>query len=86
MGTRVPFRNVIDYLERGYSLEEFLNFKSLVLGPWFFVLGPSCGPRSVVRAADWGRRTKNEGRTKDQAPRTKHRLLHRNENCSSCNG
>jgi uncharacterized protein (DUF433 family) len=24
-GTRVPFRNLIDYLERGYSLEEFLD-------------------------------------------------------------
>jgi len=25
VGTRVPFRNLIDYLERGYSLEEFLD-------------------------------------------------------------
>ena len=24
-GTRVPFRNLIDYLERGYSVEEFLD-------------------------------------------------------------
>ena len=24
-GTRVPFRNLIDYLQRGYSLEEFLD-------------------------------------------------------------
>jgi uncharacterized protein (DUF433 family) len=24
-GTRVPFRNLIDYLERGYSLEEFVD-------------------------------------------------------------
>jgi uncharacterized protein (DUF433 family) len=24
-GTRVPFRNLIDYLERGYSLDEFLD-------------------------------------------------------------
>ena len=24
-GTRVPFRNLIDYLERGHSLEEFLD-------------------------------------------------------------
>jgi uncharacterized protein (DUF433 family) len=24
-GTRVPFRNLIDYLKRGYSLEEFLD-------------------------------------------------------------
>ena len=24
-GTRVPFRNLIDHLERGYSLEEFLD-------------------------------------------------------------
>jgi uncharacterized protein (DUF433 family) len=24
-GTRVPIRNLIDYLERGYSLEEFLD-------------------------------------------------------------
>jgi uncharacterized protein (DUF433 family) len=24
-GTRVPFRNLIDYLERDYSLEEFLD-------------------------------------------------------------
>ena len=25
LGTRVPFRNLIDYLEGGYSLEEFLD-------------------------------------------------------------
>lgn len=25
MGTRVPLRNLIDYLERGYTLEEFLE-------------------------------------------------------------
>ncbi len=25
MGTRVPFRNLIDYLERGHSLGEFLE-------------------------------------------------------------
>lgn len=25
VGTRVPLRNFIDYLERGYSLEEFLD-------------------------------------------------------------
>ncbi len=25
VGTRVPLRNLIDYLERGYSLEEFLD-------------------------------------------------------------
>ena len=25
VGTRVPFRNLIDYLERGYSVEEFLD-------------------------------------------------------------
>jgi len=25
VGTRVPFRNLIDYFERGYSLEEFLD-------------------------------------------------------------
>lgn len=24
-GTRVPFRNLIDYLERGYSVEEFVD-------------------------------------------------------------
>ena len=24
-GTRVPFRNLIDYLEGGYSLDEFLD-------------------------------------------------------------
>ena len=24
-GTRVPFRNLIDYLERGYSVEEFID-------------------------------------------------------------
>ncbi len=24
-GTRVPFRTLIDYLERGYSVEEFLD-------------------------------------------------------------
>lgn len=24
-GTRVPLRNLIDYLERGYSLDEFLD-------------------------------------------------------------
>ncbi len=24
-GTRVPFRNLIDHLERGYSVEEFLD-------------------------------------------------------------
>ncbi len=24
-GPRVPFRNLIDYLERGYSLEEFVD-------------------------------------------------------------
>jgi uncharacterized protein (DUF433 family) len=24
-GTRVPFRNLIDYLERGYSLDEFVD-------------------------------------------------------------
>ena len=28
-GTRVPFRNLIDYLERGYSLEEFGGCLSL---------------------------------------------------------
>lgn len=25
VGTRVPFRNLIDYLEGGYTLEEFLD-------------------------------------------------------------
>ena len=25
MGTRVPFRNLIDYLERNHSLDEFLD-------------------------------------------------------------
>lgn len=25
IGTRVPFRNLIDYLEGGYSLDEFLD-------------------------------------------------------------
>ena len=25
VGTRVPLRNLIDYLERGHSLDEFLN-------------------------------------------------------------
>jgi uncharacterized protein (DUF433 family) len=25
VGTRVPFRNLIDYLERNHSLEEFLD-------------------------------------------------------------
>ena len=25
LGTRVPLRNLIDYLEGGYSLEEFLD-------------------------------------------------------------
>lgn len=25
VGTRVPFRNLIDYLERDHSLEEFLD-------------------------------------------------------------
>lgn len=25
VGTRVPLRNLIDYLERGHSLEEFLD-------------------------------------------------------------
>ena len=25
VGTRVPFRNLIDYLERGRSLDEFLD-------------------------------------------------------------
>lgn len=25
VGTRVPLRNLIDYLERGYDLEEFLD-------------------------------------------------------------
>ena len=25
VGTRVPFRNFIDYLEGGYSLDEFLD-------------------------------------------------------------
>ncbi len=25
IGTRVPFRNLIDYLERGHSLDEFLD-------------------------------------------------------------
>ena len=25
VGTRVPFRNLIDYLEGGYSLDEFLD-------------------------------------------------------------
>jgi uncharacterized protein (DUF433 family) len=24
-GTRVPFRNLIDHLERGYSVDEFLD-------------------------------------------------------------
>ena len=31
-GTRVPFRNLIDYVERGYSLDEFLDaFPSVTL-------------------------------------------------------
>ncbi|HZU88837.1 MAG TPA: DUF433 domain-containing protein [Stellaceae bacterium] len=25
VGTRVPLRNLIDYIERGYSLDEFLD-------------------------------------------------------------
>jgi uncharacterized protein (DUF433 family) len=25
VGTRVPFRNLIDYLERGHSLDEFVD-------------------------------------------------------------
>jgi uncharacterized protein (DUF433 family) len=25
VGTRVPFRNLIDYLERGHDLDEFLD-------------------------------------------------------------
>jgi uncharacterized protein (DUF433 family) len=25
VGTRVPFRNLIDYLERGHGLDEFLD-------------------------------------------------------------
>jgi uncharacterized protein (DUF433 family) len=25
VGTRVPFRNLIDYIERGHSLDEFLD-------------------------------------------------------------
>jgi uncharacterized protein (DUF433 family) len=25
VGTRVPLRNLIDYLEKGYSLDEFLD-------------------------------------------------------------
>jgi uncharacterized protein (DUF433 family) len=25
IGTRVPFRNLIDYLERGHSLDDFLD-------------------------------------------------------------
>jgi uncharacterized protein (DUF433 family) len=25
IGTRVPLRNLIDYLERGYNLDEFLD-------------------------------------------------------------
>ncbi|HEX6443056.1 MAG TPA: DUF433 domain-containing protein [Stellaceae bacterium] len=25
VGTRVPLRNLIDYLERGYNLDEFLD-------------------------------------------------------------
>ena len=25
VGTRVPFRNLIDYLERGHSIDEFLD-------------------------------------------------------------
>jgi uncharacterized protein (DUF433 family) len=25
LGTRVPFRNLIDYLERGHRLDEFLD-------------------------------------------------------------
>jgi uncharacterized protein (DUF433 family) len=25
VGTRVPLRNLIDYLERGYSLDQFLD-------------------------------------------------------------
>ena len=25
VGTRVPFRNLIDYLERGHSLDDFLD-------------------------------------------------------------
>ena len=25
VGTRVPFRNLIDYLERGHNLDEFLD-------------------------------------------------------------
>lgn len=30
VGTRVPFRNLIDYVERGYSLEEFLDARPSV--------------------------------------------------------
>ena len=30
VGTRVPLRNLIDYLERGHSLDEFLDdFRSV---------------------------------------------------------
>ena len=30
VGTRVPLRNLIDYLERGYSLDDFLDsFRSV---------------------------------------------------------
>ena len=33
-GTRVPFRKIIDYLEGGYSLEEFLDaFPSVTREP-----------------------------------------------------
>ena len=30
VGTRVPFRNLIDYLERNHSLDEFLDAFSTV--------------------------------------------------------
>jgi uncharacterized protein (DUF433 family) len=33
VGTRVPFRNLIDYLERGHSLDDFLDeFRRLHAG------------------------------------------------------
>ena len=30
VGTRVPFRNLIDYLERNHSLDEFLDSRPTV--------------------------------------------------------
>ena len=47
VGTRVPLRNLIDYLEGGHSLNEFLDdFPSVSRDQP--IVAPGCSPRTVL--------------------------------------